>query len=88
MNPLTWRIAISILKVPYVSLANLIMGRLIFKELLQDACTPAAVADELLRLASDADYRDGMLQLYAALRQRIGASGSATRIADAIKSSI
>lgn len=88
MNPLTWRIAISILKVPYVSLANLIMGRLIFKELLQDACTPAAVADELLRLTSDADYRDGMLQLYAALRQRIGPSGSATRIADAIKSSI
>ncbi|MBQ7253959.1 MAG: lipid-A-disaccharide synthase [Bacteroidales bacterium] len=88
MNPLTWRIAISILKVPYVSLANLIMGRLIFKELLQDACTPAAVADELLRLASDADYRDGMLQQYASLRQRIGASGSATRIADAIKSSI
>ncbi len=88
MNPLTWRIAISILKVPYVSLANLIMGRLIFKELLQDACTPAAVADELLRLTSDSDYRDGMLQLYAALRQQVGPCGSATRIADAIKSSI
>lgn len=81
MNPLTWRIAISILKVPYVSLANLIMGRLVFKELLQEACTPAAVTDELLRLANDTDYRARMLQQYAQLRQQLGPSGAADRIA-------
>ena len=84
MNPLTWRIAISILKVPYVSLANLIMGRMIFKELLQDACTPVAIADELLRLASDADYRDAMQDDYARVRAALGTRGSAIRIAETI----
>ena len=84
MNPLTWRIAISILKVPYVSLANLIMGRLIFKELLQDACTPEAIAGELARLTCDADYRGEMQHQYTLLRQKLGPAGAATRLADDI----
>ena len=84
MNPLTWRIAISILKVPYVSLANLIMGRLIFKELLQDACTPEAIAGELARLTCDTDYRGEMQHQYTLLHQKLGPSGAATRLADDI----
>lgn len=84
MNPLSWRIAISILKVPYVSLANLIMDRLIFRELLQDACTSEAIAQELLRLASDPDYRAGMQQHYSLLRQRLGSPDAASRIASAM----
>ena len=84
MNPLTWHIAISILKVPYVSLANLIMGRLIFKELLQDACTPEAIAGELARLTCDADYRGEMQHQYTLLRQKLGPAGAATRLANDI----
>ena len=53
----------------------------VFKELLQEACTPAAVTDELLRLANDTDYRARMLQQYAQLRQQLGPSGAADRIA-------
>lgn len=84
MNPLTWRIAISILKVPYVSLANLIMGRLIFKELLQEACTPEAIAGELIRLTSDEESRTAMQHQYTLLRQRLGPAGAAMRLADDI----
>ena len=84
MNPLTWRIAISILKVPYVSLANLIMGRLIFKELLQEACTPEAIAGELIRLTCDTDYSGEMQHQYTLMRQKLGPAGSATRLANDI----
>ena len=88
MNPLSFKIAISILKVPYVSLANLIANKLIFKELLQDKCTPDAITEELLRLSGDADYRAGMLADYAAVRQAFGTPGAASRIASVMYKSV
>ena len=88
MNPLSFKIAISILKVPYVSLANLIANKLIFKELLQDKCTPEAISEELLRLTVDADYRAAMLADYAAVRQSLGTPGAASRIASKMIESI
>ena len=81
MNPLSFKIAISILKVPYVSLANLIANKLIFKELLQDRCTPEAISAELLRLTGDADYRAAIQADYTQVRQFLGTPGSASRIA-------
>jgi lipid-A-disaccharide synthase len=84
MNPLSFKIAISILKVPYVSLANLIANKLIFKELLQDKCTPEAISAELLRLTGDTDYRAQMLADYDAVRRSLGAPSSARRIASAM----
>ena len=80
MNPLSFKIAISILKVPYISLAN----RLIFKELLQDDCTADAIAGELVRLTCDEGYKDAMKRSYALLREKLGPAGSASRIAEAM----
>lgn len=88
MNPLTWRIAISILKVKYVSLANLILDKLIFKELLQEKCTAENISAELDRLMTDDSCRTRMQQDYAAVRAALGSPGSATRIADTLISSI
>ena len=84
MNPLSFRIAMALLKVKYVSLANLIMDRLIFKELLQDKCTPEAVAAELERLVTDAALRAAMQADYAAVRAKLGDPGSADRYAQHI----
>ena len=88
MNPLSFKIAISILKVPYVSLANLIANKLIFKELLQNKCTPEAISEELLRLTGDADYRAAMQADYTQVRQSLGTPGSASRIASIMYESI
>ncbi|WP_287028974.1 lipid-A-disaccharide synthase [Pseudomonas sp. UBA6310] len=48
--PLTYRILSRLVKSPYVSLPNLLAGRLLVPELLQDAATPEALASELLPL--------------------------------------
>lgn len=88
MNPLTWRIAISILKVPYISLANLILDKIIFKELLQEKCTAENIAAELDRIISDESCHTQMQQDYACVRKALGAPGSATRIAETLISSI
>ena len=86
MNPLTFRLAMAMLKVRYVSLANLILDKLIFKELLQNDCNPEAMAGELLRLAEDSDCRSRMLADYAQVRAALGGSGAAGRIAAQIYS--
>ncbi|MBP5505232.1 MAG: lipid-A-disaccharide synthase [Bacteroidales bacterium] len=88
MNPITWRIAISILKVKYISLANLILDKPIFKELLQEKCTPEAISAELQCLAGDTDCRAAIAADYATLRTRLGESGAAKRIADVLYRSI
>ncbi len=51
--PLTYRILSRLVKSPYVSLPNLLAGRLLVPELLQDAATPEALAGELLPLLDD-----------------------------------
>lgn len=86
MNPLTFKLAMAMLKVRYVSLANLILDKLIFKELLQNDCNPEAMAGELLRLAEDSDCRSRMLADYAQVRAALGGSGAAGRLADEIYS--
>ena len=86
MNPLTFKLAMAMLKVRYVSLANLILDKLIFRELLQNDCNPEAMAGELLRLAEDSDCRSRMLADYAQVRAALGGSGAAGRIAAQIYS--
>lgn len=86
MNPLTFKLAMAMLKVRYVSLANLILDKLIFKELLQNDCNPEAMAGELLRLSEDSDCRSRMLADYAQVRAALGGSGAAGRIAAQIYS--
>lgn len=86
MNPLTFKLAMAMLKVRYVSLANLILDKLIFRELLQNDCNPEAMAGELLRLAEDSDCRSRMLADYAQVRAALGGSGAAGRLADEIYS--
>ena len=84
MNPLSFHIAMSILKVKYISLANLILDKLIFKELLQEKCTPEAIAAELEQLVCNAACRTAMQQDYADVRARLGAPGAAERYAEHI----
>lgn len=84
MNPLSFHIAMAILKVKYISLANLILDKLIFKELLQEKCTADAIAAELEQLTCNAAYRAAMQQDYANVRARLGAPGAAERYAEHI----
>jgi lipid-A-disaccharide synthase len=50
LNPFTYMIAKRVVKVPFVSLPNIIAGKEVVPELLQDEVTPEKIAEELLRL--------------------------------------
>ena len=83
-NPLTYWIARKIVKIRYISLGNLIVKRLAFKEFIQDDCNADALVKEIRALIEDTDYRQHMLDEYAAIRTELGGSGASAAVAKAM----
>ena len=81
---LTALIARIILKINYVSLANLILDRGAFNELLQEGFTTDRLVAEVRRLVEDADCRDKMLSDYAEVRAKLGGTGASEAVARAM----
>nr|MBP9643681.1 lipid-A-disaccharide synthase [Budvicia sp.] len=57
MKPFTFWLAKRLIKTPYVSLPNLLAGRELVTELLQDDCTPDKLADALKPLLNNENDR-------------------------------
>lgn len=68
---------------PYFSMVNLIAGRRVVPELIQEDFTPAAVAEEVCRLLTSPAARDAMKAGLADVRSKLGQSGAIKRAADA-----
>ena len=80
-NPLTYWIAKKIVKIRYISLGNLIVDRLAFKEFIQDDCNADKLTEEIRSLIEDKSYRDRMLKDYSAIRNALGGSGASAAVA-------
>ena len=70
-----------VVKIPFISLVNLIGGREIVKELFQFDCTVEKVSFELDKILKSAD-RAAMLAGYAEVLEKLGGPGCAERAAD------
>ena len=79
-----YRIGRKILKAKWISLANLIMGREIIRELVQMDCNPKTVAAELRKILDDERYDAEFQRNYAELMQRMGSAGASQRAAKAV----
>lgn len=79
-NPVSFWLAKKLVKVPFVSLVNLIMGREVVKELLQTDFNKKALSEELHRLLQDTIYREEMKNNLAQLREKLGL-GNASALA-------
>jgi len=83
-NPITYWLAKKIVKVKYISLGNLIVDRLAFKEFIQHECNPDALVTEIRALIEDKDYRNHMLAEYADIRKALGGTGASAAVAKAM----
>ena len=88
MDALTWRLAKRLVKVRWISLPNLLLGREAVKELLQDALTAEALENELRRLTGDEALRERMRADSAALHALLGGPGAADTAARTIVSTV
>jgi len=83
-SPVTYVIARQILKLKYISLANLIIDRPAFKEYLQEYFTAGNLTREVRRLVEDGAYRERMLSDYAEIRESLGGRGASEAVAKAM----
>ena len=83
-NPVTYWLAKKIVKIKFISLGNLIIDRLAFKEFIQDDCNPDSLVTEVRELMENKERRDAMLSDYADIRNALGGSGASAAVAKAM----
>jgi lipid-A-disaccharide synthase len=66
------------------SMVNLVAGDRIVEELIQEACTPDAVAKETIELLINAERVADMKEQLAIVREKLGGPGASTRAAASI----
>ncbi len=72
----------AMIKVPNICIVNLIAGREIVPELIQDMATPANIADEVLKILGDSGKIELMRNELMGIRNLLGGSGASGRVAD------
>ncbi|HEX2781561.1 MAG TPA: lipid-A-disaccharide synthase [Gemmatimonadaceae bacterium] len=78
----TYRIARHLVKIPHIGLVNVVAGREVAREFVQDALVPSAVSDELERLLSrQSPRRAEVVNGLAEVRAKLGTPGAAARVA-------
>jgi lipid-A-disaccharide synthase len=84
LAPLTYRLGKPFVRVQTYAMANLIAGRRVVPELIQEAFTPAAAATNALRVLTDPAYAANVRADLMEVRQRLGGDGASRRAAEAV----
>lgn len=71
VSPLSWLLGRRLVNVPHLSMVNLVAGRRIVPELIQDELTPPTLADAAARLLSDGEARARMKAELAEVATRL-----------------
>jgi lipid-A-disaccharide synthase len=82
--PLTYTLGKPLLHVDTYAMVNLVAGRRVVPELIQDAFTPAAAAAEALRVLTDPDHAARVRRDLADVRMKLGTAGASRRAAEAV----
>ncbi len=80
----SYHIARKLVKVKYISLVNLVMDRVVVKELIQNEFNPRYLKNELERLLNNEDYRNKMLKDYSELKSKLGGTGASKNASNII----
>jgi len=75
---ISYQIGKRLIKIKYISLVNLIMDRLVVKELIQDAMTTSNLVSELNLLLHDMNNQSSVKKDYAELKELLSKGGNAS----------
>jgi lipid-A-disaccharide synthase len=84
VSALTYRLGRRFVNLDTFAMVNLIAGQRIVPELIQDAFTPEAVADEAVSMLTDAARAGRVREGLSLVRARLGGPGASRRAAEAI----
>lgn len=81
LSPLTFRLGRILVKIKYFSLVNLIAGKEIVPELLQDAATPEKIGELMNELLFDQEKAAEMKKEFTVVREMLGRPGASMKAA-------
>jgi len=84
LSPLTYRLGRRFVRVDTFAMANLVAGRRVVPELIQDEFTPEAVAEHAIALLRDQGRREAMREDLQRVRAAIGPPGASARAAQIV----
>ena len=84
LSPLTYRLGRPFVRVDTFAMANLVAGRQVVPELMQDDFTPDAVAERALPLLEDRRTAEAMRADLRGVRAKLGTPGASRRAAEAV----
>lgn len=71
LSPLSYMIAKRLVKIKNVSLPNIIMGKQIVPEFIQEKCNATLLSKELKKIITNKQYRDGMVKNLEEMNKKI-----------------
>lgn len=83
-SPWTHAIARRVVRIPRIGLVNVVAGREVAREFVQDAVVPGSMADAVAPLLVAGDERTRMLRDLEEVRVRLGTPGAAARVAEMV----
>lgn len=86
MSEISFRIAKTLVRVDYAGLANLIAGREVSPELLQEDASPEKIAGRIINLLENPEALEKMKADFRLVRKKLGKPGAAGRAADIVVS--
>ena len=86
LSSVTYQLARRLVKVEHIAMPNLVAGRRIVPELVQDEFTPERLAVETVRFFEDRALYARTCEALHAVRQRLGGPGASARAAEAVLS--
>lgn len=82
LSPLTYWLGRWLVKSPFIGLPNIVAGKAIVRELIQQQASPEAVAGEIIRILSDPDYAGEMRRELGKVKQLLGPGGGDAAMAE------
>jgi lipid-A-disaccharide synthase len=84
LSPLTYRLGKPFVHVDTYAMVNLVAGRTVVPELIQDDFTPEAVADHALHVLTDPAHAARVREDLRTVKSRLGGPGASGRAAKAV----
>lgn len=82
--PLNYAIAKRVVNLTHIGLPNIVAGREVVREFIQHQASAELLADEIVRILTDAEYQGSLRRGLAQVRQHMGDAGCSQRVAQMV----